>query len=114
MTRAVEQNSLGLLRVLLQTRKPSTAVADQLLVVAVHCDHRQCVQLLLSSGASANAVTRCGGASVLHRAVAHKSDATVQLLVEASANVMALDDHRQTALHHAARSGAALILDTLP
>jgi acyl-CoA synthetase (AMP-forming)/AMP-acid ligase II len=103
--RAVSLNTLDLLRIILLHHSPPTTTLDQLLVSAVHLNQNGCTELLLSRGASANAIG-AGGVTVLHRAVAHKSDTIAQTLLRASADVTATDDNNQTALHHAARTGA--------
>ena len=108
-TQAVAAGEVGLLQAVLRRYTPHVppSVADRLLLAAVHVNHSECVALMLSMGASPNATSACGAITVLQSAVQHKDcTPTVGRLLAACADVMALDDHKQTALHHAARAGA--------
>lgn len=64
-----------------------------------------CVRLLLDNGSRVNAVTASGSATALHRAAHQGHLAVVQALVQARADVGALDSDGQTALHKAAENG---------
>ena len=103
---AVSVDAVALLRLLLRQQQyvPTAAVADGLLVSAVHGSSNACAELLLLHGASPNAIG-IGGSTVLHCAVQHRNTALAQTLLSSRADVRATDDNQQTALHHAARTG---------
>lgn len=62
-------------------------------------------KLLLSQGASVDAVTRSGRATSLHRACLTGKLDVVQMLLEKKADIMFVDSDGKTSLHRAAESG---------
>lgn len=96
----------GLLQMLLRRSDCalSPGLVDALLISAVHKRHRVCAELLLDHGASPNALGH-GRLPVLSMAVQHKDSDMAHSLLMRGADVKALDDDRQTALHHASRTG---------
>ena len=107
---AVTAGSHALLEVLLRQYKPRVPlpVANSLLLVAVRSSQPGCTALMLRYGASSNATSAAGAITALHVAVQLNEMAIVHLLLDAGADVTAVDHNHQTALHHAARAGADL------
>lgn len=105
---AVRLNEADLLQLLIVQSVPTPATLNRLLASAVRSNHGDCTGHLLRSGADANCAVdwEPGGATVLHKAAQHKDGAIVSSLLLASADVRALDHNSQTAMHHAARTGA--------
>ena len=102
-------DALELLGLLLQWRAdggdaPMGGAVDDLLLSAIHHGHCECASLLLRHGASPNAIG-LGGISALCMAVQLKGSELAQLLLDHGANVKAVDDNQQSAVHHAARTG---------
>ena len=86
----------------------SGCMKDELLLSAVHMEHGSCAALLLRLGASPNA-HGAGGVNVLSMAVqrhtSNKGQELARLLLANGADVRAVDDDMQTAVHHASRTG---------
>ena len=121
--RAAEAGEVALLRLLLQQQQQPPwplPVLNRLLLAAVCADQDGCAALMLGHGASPNATSPCGAITALQRAVQHKEKAMAHRLLAACADVMAVDENGQTALHHAARAGgdnsclAALLRRSMP
>lgn len=82
-------------------------MANRLLLAAIGASQGECAALMLRCGASPNAARAGGDITALQSAVQLKDGgAVVDRLLAACASVMAVDANCQTALHHAARTGA--------
>ena len=70
------------------------------------------VKLLLTRGATINAVDR-DGCTALHRAATHGRSEIIKLLLESGATIDAIDKYGRTALHRAATNGHLTVVNLL-